>query len=624
MNKQDITIVILLVALLAGWLFYQNKQVGARRAEILRQQREMLTNGVPPAALSPDASASAAFGNDSQKPPVKQESLDASETNETAEIEIVEESTLPARIFTLRDKDRSLTLSSKGATIQDATLLGYRKTIEKDSGDFAFSFTNHPALALQGLQGLGGRSDFKLISQSETSAVFRAESSTGLTVVRTIALLPEYKIGVHDTLENVSGKTITLPAHSIAMGEVSRLEKTKTNMLAVDNLAAPANGGKKLGKVDHWEKDGRLFSILTGRRGGGCSSAASQKAGNLPESGYTDVTAVQEWVALKSRFFVQVFSAPENTGCRINVERELGKDVPLVISSVYGSMNFNGAQLAAGDTLERSYSLYIGPKKLSVIRHFGPKTGEIMDFGFFAWFCNLLVPVLNFLYLICHNYGIAIILLTLIIRMLFWPLTHKSNDGMKRLQMIQPELKEVQTKFKDDPQKLQQETMRIYRENKVNPMSSCLPMLIQIPVFIALFTILRSAVELRFAPFLWIADLSEPENLLKGVIPHLPALNILPILMCVTMYLQSRMTPSMGDQGQQKMMAIMMPLIMLFMFYSMPSALLLYWTVSQALAIAQLAWQKRQGQKAAKASNAVIEGEVLSRQARRRAEREEQ
>jgi YidC/Oxa1 family membrane protein insertase len=159
------------------------------------------------------------------------------------------------------------------------------------------------------------------------------------------------------------------------------------------------------------------------------------------------------------------------------------------------------------------------------------------------------------------------------------------------MQELQPKLKEVQAKFKDNPQKMQQETWALYRENKVNPMSSCLPMLIQIPVFIALFTVLRSAVELRYAPFLWIGDLSEPENLFAGVLP-LP-LNILPFLMSGTMALQSYLTPSMGDPQQQKMMMIMMPIMMLFMFYSFPSALSLYWTVSQVLSIVQMLMIRR-------------------------------
>ena len=135
--------------------------------------------------------------------------------------------------------------------------------------------------------------------------------------------------------------------------------------------------------------------------------------------------------------------------------------------------------------------------------------------------------------------------------------------------------------------------MLLYRENNVNPVAGCLPMVIQMPVFIALFTVLRSAVELRYASFLWIADLSEPEGLFAGTLPYLTGgLNILPLLMTGTMVLQQRLTPSAGDPQQQKMMQFM-PLMMLFVFYNMASGLVLYWTVSQILSILQLVMQQR-------------------------------
>ena len=248
-----------------------------------------------------------------------------------------------------------------------------------------------------------------------------------------------------------------------------------------------------------------------------------------------------------------------------------------------------------------------------------------MEFGTFRWFCELLVPTLNFFHGLIPNYGVAVMLLTLLVRVIFWPLTHKSTESMKRMQALQPKLKALQAEFKDNPQKMQQETWKLYREQKVNPMSSCLPMLVQIPVFIALYTVLRSAVELRFAPFLWIADLSEPENLLAGLLPMGLSLNILPILMAVTMGMQTYFTPSVGDPAQQKMMMWLMPAMMLFMFYGMPAALSLYWTFSQGLAIVQLWWQRRGSGNDPAAAGGVLSdttGQGMTRQMRRRADRE--
>jgi len=208
------------------------------------------------------------------------------------------------------------------------------------------------------------------------------------------------------------------------------------------------------------------------------------------------------------------------------------------------------------------------------------------------------------------------------VRLVFWPLTHKSTESAKRMRDVQPKIKAIQEQFKEEPHKLQQEIWKVYRENKVNPFSSCLPMLVQLPVFIALYTVLRSAVELRFAPFLWVADLSEPENLFVGVLPFAPnfSLNILPLVMAAVTIVQSKLTPAMGDPAQQKMMTWMMPLMMLFFFYSMPAALSLYWTVSTVLAIGQLWWQQRTP-KAEVATVTAATPEQMTRQMRRRMER---
>jgi YidC/Oxa1 family membrane protein insertase len=242
---------------------------------------------------------------------------------------------------------------------------------------------------------------------------------------------------------------------------------------------------------------------------------------------------------------------------------------------------------------------------------------DVMEFGMWRWVCYPLVWVLNLFHSWIPRFGIGIILLTVLVRLVFWPLTHKSTVSMRRMSEIQPKMKELREKFKDNPQRLQQETWALYRDNKVNPMASCLPMLVQIPVFIALFTVLRSAVELRYAPFLWISDLSEPENLFPGVFPF-GGLNILPILMAVTMGLQSALTPSTGDKQQQRMMMVMMPVMMLVMFYSFPSALSLYWTLSQVLSIVQMWYiRKRYTPPVPAASADTIEASVVTRQMRR-------
>ena len=263
----------------------------------------------------------------------------------------------------------------------------------------------------------------------------------------------------------------------------------------------------------------------------------------------------------------------------------------------------------------RTTTFFVGPKKQALLWDLGMR--DVMEFGMWRWLCYPLVWVLNLFDSWIPNYGVAIILLTILVRILFWPLTHKSTVGMKKMQELQPKMKEIQKKFKDNPQRLQQETWALYREAKVNPMSSCLPMLIQIPVFIALFNVLRSAVELRYAPFLWIADLSEPEGLFAAYLPF-GGLNVLPILMALTTGLQSAFTPSTGDKSQQRMMMVFMPVMMLVMFYSFPSALSLYWFLSNLFSIGQMWIIRRQtAQKTEALMPEVIDPPQPTRQMRR-------
>ena len=610
MNKQEIAIVVALCALLLGWFFQQNQQAKSRLAAG-RERAALAATNTPPAALTSEAHATAAFQAATSLPPAITPLAESPAT--PAAVPADEPATdVPETTATLVNDEMRLTLTSKGGAIRSATLVSYRSAVDRDSPPVVLDFTPSPALVMKDLPGFGAQADFDLVAHADgTSATLtRRHAELGLTLERQITLQPDYRIAVRDRLVNASAAAYALPASGLGLGAIHR-GLSKNDMLGFDTLGAA-------GKVRHW--DTRLNGLFTGGRGGGgCGGAPS--AEGLPLMATTEVGEPQAWIALKSRFFVQAFTSADatNTGYRVDVRRLDGSG-PLRLQHLSAQVRFPAAGIGAeGGTLERSYTLYVGPKKLSLLGRFGPKSAEIMQFGFFKWLCVLLVPTLNFFHALLPNYGVAIILLTLLVRIIFWPLTHKSTESMKRMQAIQPRLKEIQAQFKSEPQKLQQETWALYREHKVNPMSSCLPMLIQIPVFIALFTVLRSAVELRFAPFLWIADLSEPENLFPGLLPLVPALNILPFFMAGTMLLQSKLTPAMGDPAQQKMMMWMMPAMMLFMFYSMPSALVLYWTVSQVLAIVQLLWQKRRQASAPGGGTPPAAGDTpLSRQARRR------
>ena len=241
---------------------------------------------------------------------------------------------------------------------------------------------------------------------------------------------------------------------------------------------------------------------------------------------------------------------------------------------------------------ENTYVIYAGPKEYDILEKYKSGMEHIIDFGFFSIIARPLFWVLKFFYGLTHNYGVAIIILTIVTRIPFFPLISKGQRSMKKLADLQPKMAEIKEKFKDDPQRMQREMMGLYKNNKVSPMGGCLPMLLQMPVFFALYSILSTAIELRQAPFiLWIKDLAAPDTLFGHIplaVPFLGgfALGPLPLLMGATTFIQQKMTPSTADPKQQKIM-LMMPIMFTFIFLNFSSGLVLYWLVNNIMSIAQ-------------------------------------
>jgi YidC/Oxa1 family membrane protein insertase len=248
--------------------------------------------------------------------------------------------------------------------------------------------------------------------------------------------------------------------------------------------------------------------------------------------------------------------------------------------------------IPAGNQLSARSILYLGPRDLTILKAVGKKLDLAIDFGWFDIIAKPLLYLLKFFDRYTGNYGIAIIVLTILIKILFWPLTHKSYKSMKEMQKIQPLMAKIREKYKDNREMMNKEMMSLYKTYKVNPMGGCLPMIIQIPVFFALYRILGSSIELRHAPFiLWINDLSAPDRLfhLPYTIPLMTPPSGIPVLtlfMGASMFLQQKMTPTPGDPTQAKIM-LLMPVIFTFMFINFPSGLVLYWLVNNLLSIGQ-------------------------------------
>lgn len=570
MNKQERIIVGVLFALLVGWGLYSRSHFAppppAARTGIA-------TNGValpPPSALNPDADAALSA---------------AGPTNAAAAVAAPD--LPPETTVILSNALTQVTITSRGGAVLDAQLPAFRTSVDKTSGPVRLDFQTRPALALVGLDGLGAAGAFELVQVDATTVVARATSATGIRFERTLQLSASYHIDVRDVFSNPGAAPSKLTPYAMTVGPMHMNPgETATPglvYLGVDTLASESGSS-----VKHW---GKHFNEILGVKGGfGCARPDLTLA---PVSAEKELDTPTDWVGVRNKYFVQLLAPSEPADdCRLHVKR-LATAPGLEWESVSADLLFNSRMMAPGGQVERTASYYVGPKKYDLLKALGRHQSEVMQFGWWGWFrgiCSALLWTLNAFHSLIPNYAVAIILVTVVVRTLFWPITHKSTESMKKMQRIQPLVAQLREKHKDNPQKLNQATMELYREHRVNPLSGCLPMLVQIPVFIALYTVLRSAIELRFAEFLWIKDLSEPERLFTSTL-HFPV-NILPLLMTATTVLQTKLTPSTGDPQQQKIMMIM-PVMFLFMFYNMASALVLYWTVSQGLAIVQLYWSKR-------------------------------
>jgi len=588
MNKQEIAFVVLLFAALLGWMMFQ-RNMAPPPAEIPEtEQAEPAAEPQPadvPAAPAPPAEVRAP----APVPPAPEEAAPAPEETAAVPAPPAERRMLPEKTLVLTNGLAGITVSSWGGGIVRARLNEYREALPKDSLPLELDFSASPTLSLAGVPGLSVNSDFDVaFAEGASGALIRRTTESGLSFERSLALGDGYELHVVDTFRNNSSAAMTIPEHDMSVGSMALVRsKAKTrgmSYLGLDTLAT--HGGEK---VRHWGKE--LSGLFGYRRS--LLSCAAPDFSRMPPAVSQRVDQPVSWAAAKNKFFVSIVAPVEGAGgCNVAARRDMTVSNSMIIASVSGGLVFPEKILQPGETFSRTTDCYVGPKKYDRLKHRADHQDDVMEFGFFRVVCKPLLSILNTIYRLIPNYGVAIILLTALVRIVFWPITHKSTESMKRMQALQPEVTAIREKFKDKPQKMNQEVMALYKEHKVNPMSGCLPILVQIPVFIALFTVLRSAVELRFASFLWIRDLSEPEGLFAGMIPVVGSLNILPLFMTATMIWQQRLTPSGGDPQQKKMM-MMMPLVMLFIFYNMASALVLYWSTSQCLAIVQLLLQRR-------------------------------
>lgn len=292
-----------------------------------------------------------------------------------------------------------------------------------------------------------------------------------------------------------------------------------------------------------------------------------------------------DWVAYENEYFIGAI-VPKNQ----ETGYFKGKLLPTgIVDAAYSTPDFNLNPL---EQISADFTLFIGPRDIDILSRSGKKLDLAIDFGFFDIIAKPLHFTLRFFNRYVHNFGISIIILTIIIKILLWPLTHKSQKSMKEMQKIQPLMTKIREKYKDNREQMNKEMMALYRTYKVNPMGGCLPILIQFPVLFAMYRILGNSIELRHAPFmLWINDLSAPDRLFNFPfsIPFMSppyGIPVLTLLMGASMFLQQRMQPMVGDPSQAKVM-MFLPIIFTIMFINFPSGLVLYWLIQNILTIGQ-------------------------------------
>lgn len=478
------------------------------------------------------------------------------------------------QIVTLSNEFVRVDFTSWGGGIRSVELLKH-----KAGGDEPETLNGAglvPALSLVGLPGAGSNDVFAIQRPDANTILLRS----GNGVTKTFTLTNDYVVTARVQLPSALAPAGTI---SLVVGTAAPTQpREPPNYLVVD-----------------WEGASKLRNRTMPR------VADRVKTGKPHE----DIRA--GWVAVKSQYFTMVVSPTTNvTGVTYATVDMATPAPPPLVRGVTAAADLLLTQGTNG-IASCAFTFYAGPKDYRRLAALGSHQEELMDFGtpldlYSGLFGIALLHSLNFFHGLVPNYGVAIILVTIALKIVFWPIQAKSIQSMKAMQKFQPLMNKLREKYKDDPQRLNAEMMKLYKEHKINPFSGCLPMLVQLPVLIAFYRVLLNAIALRGAPFLWIHDLAQPDTIamIGGF-----AINPLPIAMTVGTFLQQKLTPTGGDPQQQKMM-MFMPIMMLFFFYKLAAGLTLYYTLQQILSVLQQWLGMRKARDAAAAVAVVSAGKA--------------
>ena len=439
-------------------------------------------------------------------------------------------------------------------------------------------------------EGLPNPREFKIVEENSQRIVFRWKSNNDLQIDRIYERDPSdgYLINHRTIFENLRSAPIAIDRVRMFLG----------SSFQIPRMYNPFDQASTYLSVGYYNDGAPLAE------GCSCATCSGRIDGEKEEffqlnemgpSGKIEPRRLSKakWACVNNQFFVNILK-PESelTDFRVmgeSVQKTTSADGKEILG-ISGAISFPLGILKPGEPKEFSFSLYAGPKDYVELSKLSAEQKKVMQFGIFWWISEPLSWSLNKLSSIFGSYGLGIIVLTILVKLILWPLTAQATRSQKKMQALQGPLSKLREKHKGSPQKLNQEMMKFYKEHKVNPFAGCWPILIQIPIFLGMFWMLRSAAELYGQQFMWATDLSEQDNvaMLQGF-----SLNILPIFMVVTQWYQMRLNPmqlgpemSEAQRINAKMMRFM-PFMFLVFLYFFSSALVLYWTVQNIMTILQ-------------------------------------
>ena len=482
--------------------------------------------------------------------------------------------TFAEKTETLRNDDVELRLTNRGGGIREAVLLNL---VSQGNERVTLNSNNLPPIGAMLDQPIAPRLDEFILSREPDGGIKCERAADNVTVRKKFFFPPSkekkdsFLVELDVDLVNRGQQPYTNPGYFVALGSAAPIHPKDYSYYT--RLVWCVDGKAKGVDVNWFGGGGGLFGI----------------GARAPQAFYQQDLANADWAAVSDQFFTTLV-APLTAKANGVWGRRFDISPDQKMYGIAGALRMPGFQLPPGQTYSARFEIWAGPKIYHRLARLDHNEAEIMDFGIFKIVSQFLLNFLNWLHGFIGSYGWSILALTAVVKIVLWPLQDKANKSMRRMALLNPKVQELREKYKDDPTRMNQEVMKLYKDYGINPVGGCLPMMIQIPIFFGLFKMLGQAVELRNASFLWVKDLSQPDTV--AVLFGVP-INVIPLCMAASQIWLMAMTPKTGDPTQRRVM-MFTPLIFLFICYNFAAALALYYTTQNLFSILQFYYNKRQ------------------------------